>query len=322
MQQNGLRVSDDVVNFIAGCMRQSEAYFIAFENAPLDISPLLLYYSSTNLFAGASALLTGVMPSVTVQHHGMIIDKNKATQTVRIADVELKPVKPNQGALQHFCNVFSIGCVIVNGGTWTVEEIFGSIPDLRQDFENCYQNSHPHTIPVQIVQRTIQNETFLHERVAQVDLARFSSPLNALNSVDQLTKAYLSPRYNTSARYISLYYRRGAAKIGDYSIFGKKYLQVAHVKGGKSLTPTQSIIMFMGLYALGHLSRYYPERWNPFIRSDDTGERLVVEKFLAICQRYLPNLILNEIQRERLQFVHQTEEQVQILGTSSPGSPE
>jgi YaaC-like protein len=302
LQQNGLNFTDETVNFIAGCMRQSEAYFIAFEAAPLDISPLLLYYGSTNLSAGVSALRTGVVPSITVQHHGMTIDKSMVVQTARIADVEIKPVNTKQGALQHFCNVFSNRCAVVNGGTWTVEEIFGSIPDLRQDFENCYQHAQPYTIPVQIVQRTIQNETFLHERIAQADLSRFSNPLDALNSVNQLTKAYLSPRYNTSAKYISLYYRRGTAQIGDYSIFGKKYLQVAHVKCGNALSPSQNIMMFMGLYALGHLSRYYPERWNPFTRSDETGERLVVEKFLAICHRYLPNLMLNEILSERLQF--------------------
>src|SRR5262249_21348605 len=122
-----------------------------------------------------------------------------------------------------------------------------------------YQHAQPYTITVQIVHRRIHNETVVHERAAQSVLSRFSSPMAALNSVDHLTKAYLIPRYNTSAKYISLYYRRGTAKIGDYSIFGKKYLQIAHVKCGKSLTLSESVTMCMCLYALGNLSRYYPE---------------------------------------------------------------
>ena len=36
-RKNGLTDTAEVVNFIAGCMRQSEAYFAAAEAAPLDI---------------------------------------------------------------------------------------------------------------------------------------------------------------------------------------------------------------------------------------------------------------------------------------------
>jgi hypothetical protein len=61
----------------------------------------------------------------------------------------------------------------------------------------------------------------------------------------------------------------------------------------------------MGLFMLGYLSRYHPERWNPFVRSDNTGERLVVERYMAICARYLPNLVLNEIKLRRVQFVNE-----------------
>jgi hypothetical protein len=40
------------------------------------------------------------------------------------------------------------------------------------------------------------------------------------------------------------------------------------------------------------------------VRSDETGELLLVEKFIAVCQRYFPNLVLNEIQKSRIQFVN------------------
>lgn len=59
----------------------------------------------------------------------------------------------------------------------------------------------------------------------------------------------------------------------------------------------------MGLYALGTLNRYNPERWHPFVQSDTTGERLLVERFLRISQRVIPNLALNAIYNCRVSFV-------------------
>jgi hypothetical protein len=106
-----------------------------------------------------------------------------------------------------------------------------------------------------------------------------------------------------------------AAAIGTYSIFGQRHLQIAHIKNGQHLNPNQLIVMFMGLFALGYLSRYHPELWNPFVRSDETGERLVIERFLAICQRYLPNLVLNMIRGERIQFAYETEGVLDLMNS-------
>jgi len=79
---------------------------------------------------------------------------------------------------------------------------------------------------------------------------------------------------------------------------------LAHDKAGRLVEPGQLILMLMGLYALGHLSRYFPEQWNPFVRMDPTGERMVVERFLQIALRYIPNLVLNALSSERIQFVY------------------
>jgi hypothetical protein len=77
----------------------------------------------------------------------------------------------------------------------------------------------------------------------------------------------------------------------------------------------------MGLFAFGYLSRYYPERWNPFVRSDETGEKLVIEGFLLICQRYLPNLVLNLIYGERVQFINELEKILDISSLEKTHGP-
>ena len=65
--------------------------------------------------------------------------------------------------------------------------------------------------------------------------------------------------------------------------------------------------MFMALYALGFISRYHPEIWNPFIRNDISGEKLLIEKFLYYSRRFLPNLALNYIMDNKVVFVNETQ---------------
>ncbi len=61
---------------------------------------------------------------------------------------------------------------------------------------------------------------------------------------------------------------------------------------------------FIALYALSMLSRYYPPIWNQFVRNDITGEKLVVERFLDICEWLIPNLVLELLKGERVIFVN------------------
>lgn len=206
---------------------------------------------------------------------------------------------------------------MATGGLWSLREILGSIPDLSQDYETCYQGPPPHVIPVVITKAAMQGLKFIHERIAMSDLKKYSSPQEVIGLIGGLEDAYITPRYNIPSASVPLYYKQDSKETGTYSIFGKKYLQLVHVKAGKRLNPSQLILLYMGLYALGYLSRYYPERWNPFVRGDDTGERLVVERFLAICQRYLPNLALNQIRNARVQFVYETERVIDLTDQES-----
>ena len=293
LQQHKFADSGKLVEYIAGCFRQSEAYFTAAENSPIDISPLLQYYGAATLLAGASALVRG--NQLPIKGHGMALN---ASNIRRIADAQMIP--RGNGALQQFAGIFSLGCQFVNGEPWTMEEILGSIPDLKQDFESCYQEAVPYTVPIEIVKR----DRGSLERIAIEELRRFKAPENALTNVENLRQSYLIPEHTN--QYVILRRKIESPEIGTYSLFNQKHLQIAHSKKGQMLTPSQVINMFMGMFSLGFLSRYHPEFWNPFVRSDETGELLLVEKFIAVCQRYFPNLVLNEIQKSRIQFVNKT----------------
>jgi len=302
-KENSLAPTKETIDYIAGCIRQSEAYFNAAESAPIDISPLLLYYGATNLLAGTSALITG--DKLPLQHHGMNFHL-PAYVNARVGDYEINPIRPIDGALQNFATIFD-GCPITNGGRWRVLDIFGSIPDLIEEFENCYQPELPFCLPAKTVRAEMHGLDFYYDRIDMNILSKYGSQYETLLLIANQSRAYLPPTVNISSDFANLYFRHKAIDIGVYSTFGQKYLPLYHQKKGNKICPSQIIFMFMGLYALGYLSRYYPEKWNPFVRTDETGERLVIEKFMSICQRYLPNLVLNEIKDARVQFVYEIE---------------
>lgn len=56
------------------------------------------------------------------------------------------PCNPTAGALSLFCDIYSNNCQLCDTGSWKVIEVFGSIPDLREDFLNCYDNAEPFVI--------------------------------------------------------------------------------------------------------------------------------------------------------------------------------
>lgn len=295
------RVSD----YISGCYRQGKAYFEAARNTTIDISPLLVYYGATNLLAGTSALTMGMVKKV--DNHGM---KFEIPEEGRIADSKITPVNDKTGALQVFSNVFSNKCRMVNGASWNLLELLGSIPDLNSDYNSCYPTEKPFV--ARLEQYEVE-ETRI-ERIELVDLKQFEDPAKQLkDNVLDYSKSYLEPQV-AMGTHLVLNPKINAPDIGIYSVFGRKYLQFLHLKNGNKLVPDQIIIIFMALFSLGYLSRYYPQRWNAFVQSDDTGERLLVERFVDLAIRFFPNLLLNFIEKKRVQFTLQIE-QTRVVDT-------
>ncbi len=293
-------ISPDVIEFVAGSIQQGHAYFSASEEAPLDIGPLLVYYGATNILAGAATLLTGKRPDI--RTHGM---KLWVPKTNFLADAEISPFDPHHGALHLLGSVFSPGCPLIHSGKWPLEEILASIPDVHAEYMNQYSGT-PHTILMEIVPQ----KRGVLERTHRANVDRYNSLDEMLRCIEGLKTAYLTPQHDQGMDYVIFYRKPRGPDIGEYSISGQKHLQIMHVKQNHPLNPSQIMLMFMGLFALGILSRYHPERWTPFVRNDLTGERLVIEKFLDVSTRYLPNLVLNMLTGERLQFASEMENPV------------
>lgn len=293
---NHKKPNKEMIDFISGSILQAQAYYAAAEKSPLSISPLLLYYGTSNLLAGTHALIKGDLPQI--EHHGMI-PVFPMQQDYRIADLEIKPCKKAVGSLQIFSDLHSNGCQLVNGETWSVEEILGGIPDLKLDFENVYQHASPYCLPVEVV--LLRNRVL--ERIYTDELNRFDNVGELFARIQSFEEAYLAPQIKKD--FVIIFPKLNSPEIGTRSIFGKKYLEIGHNKAGALITPSQLILLYMGLFAFGYVSRYKPEIWNRFVTSDLTGERLLIEKFLAICRRMCPNFALNALRGQEIQFVYE-----------------
>ena len=297
LESNGEReIHQSVVQMIAGSIRQAHAYFKSAATSPMDISPLLLHYGAYSGLIAAYSLITNSVPPI--DGHGMRLSDRRSN---RLADASLAPGNRRGGALQVLSSKLAPGSAIPNRSPWTLGEIVASIPDLRLDCASTYPDIRTHIVPVEIV----HTMKYSLDRVLRSDLAQWPDASSALETVQELEHAYLDPQHQKT--YTILFPRQGSSEIGTHSISGRKYLEIPHEKAGASTTIPQMFMHFTGLFMLGAMSRYWPEVWNPFVQADTTGERLVVEKFLAVCLRYFPNLLFSRILDTRVQFVTKQE---------------
>ena len=171
---------DTIVEHIAGCIRQAEVYFQVAQASPLDISPVLYYYGATNLLTGIGELVSGSL--LKISHHGMAITTSEV-----IGDVSVRVVKPTEGGLHIFSNLFSPRPQVSGGESWTFTELVAGLPDLLAVHNSQYASSIPHSIPVE----RIQDSRVTFERVLMSDLNRYADPFDTLSRIDGFGASYL-----------------------------------------------------------------------------------------------------------------------------------
>lgn len=73
------------------------------------------------------------------------------------------------------------------------------------------------------------------------------------------------------------------------------FLPIYLRKNGKKVNLSILLYNYMALFILASLCRYCPDKWNPFVLRDTTGERRLLVKYIQYCERAIPNFVLNEI---------------------------
>jgi hypothetical protein len=287
--------SEGIEDYVSGSIGQAEAYFNAAKAAPLDISPLLLYYGTTSLLSGAAALMRGY--PLPIDNHGMAI--SAPPRGVRMSDVDVVLRNTRGSAIKEIATVYGDPQQLPGQSKWNVGELLASLPDLKDDVRLCIPDVPPFALRID----TIRKNSIMIERIPNGEFGT-SSITTTLSRVAGLSSAYLRPQAIAGA--IVLYRKVNGATIGTESLSGQKVLLVGHDKGGALCTPGQTMTLLMSLFAFGSVSRYNPTLWHPFAQTDATGERLLVERFLALVIRWLPNLVLSAIARTWTRFTSET----------------
>jgi hypothetical protein len=292
LNEHGLQPSPSgIEDYISGSVGQAEEYFRAAKIAPLDISPLLLYYGATSLLTGASALIRGY--PLSINQHGMAI--SVPAGATRMSDVQVVVRNTSGGALREIAQVFGDPGDLPGQSRWSVGELLASLPDLKDDVRLCIPAVETYALRIDTIRKDLVD-------VDRIALGEFGTANidTTLTRVVGFSHAYLSPQRVSEA--IVLHRKFGVRPIGTESLSGQKVLQVAHDKSGVLCTPSQILAMLMALFALGFESRYNPTLWHPFAQTDATGERLLVERFLALTIRLLPSLVLSSVSQTWTRF--------------------
>lgn len=277
---------DDILkNSIAGSIIQSYEYFNSFNNVTLNTSPLLIYYGFVNLLY-ASALLKTKKTCI-IKNHGMSL---KLSDSSSIGDTTINLSKSTEGALKKYVGIFSPDIIYPNN--ISIKDVFSLIPELKIDFEECYSDCKSLCLPVETIVRR-------EDIVERIDLKSIHRELSEIDIIDY-EQAYISPQKTN--KYIILRKKLESNDIGVISISGQKYLIQFYRQNSKKYKISQLIAFQIGLFSLGYLSRYHPEIWYTFVRSDQSGEKSLVEEFLNISYRKIPHLLLDIILDKEIIF--------------------
>lgn len=223
-------IEDKVINNISSSILQAKEYYLAAKRSTIQISPLLVYYGTINLFSALYSLKTGEIAEI--ENHGMFLCKDYEN-TGYISECRMKGQNPAKGAL----SVFSKELFDVN-----------DVPGFLDRYMDCSNSFRDFIVHLWIKQGSIQGIT--------------------VKSIEELN-------------FLPIYLR----------------------KNGKKVNLPILLYNYMALFILASLCRYCPDKWNPFVLRDTTGERRLLVKYIHYCERAIPNFVLNEIHAKNYIFV-------------------
>lgn len=300
--------TDTLANCIAGALLQADEYYKASKNVSLQVEPVLLYYGTTNLLYAMSVLLNGSVPQVS--NHGMHIDTDGGETF--IADTKIKFDHYSDGGIHVFARDLGFQLNLCEYSPWQLGDFLDSIAEISVDFERCYQAKKSNVLLLDVV----KTPDGMVEKIYPPE----DSILQTLNHIEGFNTSYLNPqaaRDRFGNEYIVLHHKMNGKEIHQTAYSGQPYLQVAHERGGKLITVTRELNMYVSLFTLGSLCRYHPDIWNPFVTQDSTGEKLLIEKLLYYSRRMIPNIVLNRIMGKQITFVsdkYMPEDRIHLVG--------
>lgn len=297
LKEHSLNEDEQVIDCIIGSFLQAYEYYKASSTVNLQISPLLLYYGTTNLLYGTITLLTGEVKEIT--HHGMYLDKSQYDKYI----AETKVIFDNfhTGGLHVFARTLGYQDDLTKTGKWELKELLESIAEISSDYIKCYQKKVNNILMLDVFNTpTGKIEKIYYNSENENDI------LEKLGCVVGINKSYLRPqsgKEHNGREYYILRHKMAGEDISKISFSGQPYLQASIKKNGQEIEIPSLFNIYISLFIMGSLCRYQPQVWSPFVLNDETGERLVFEKVIYYARRMLPNMILNEIYKKKMTYV-------------------
>ena len=297
LEKRELPIDEDTIKCISGSFLQAYEYYMAAKDANLQISPLLLYYGSTNLLYGMTNLLTGSINRI--NNHGM---KTEFSDPMNyIADTKIRFLSPIDGGVHVFARVIGFGNDLTSIVDWKLRDFFDSIAEIQRDYTQCYGEKDNCIIMLDV----FDTPDGKAEKVYFSDGSK-NDILRKLSIVEGFDTSYLNPLpYKdvlTGKEYFVLRHKLNGKEISKQSYSGQPYLQAGHQKNKKLITIPELLNIYISLFSLSSLCRYFPERWSPFVLGDTTGEKLLIEKFMFYARRLIPNFVLNQVLGTTIQY--------------------
>ena len=296
---------------IIGSLLQASEYYSLAKSATLHTAPLLLYYGTINLFLAASTLLSG--EPLKIDNHGMksLPEENNT----EIGKTKIHFVSPTNGGINVFNQKIEADYITLTDlDDLSIKEILLSIPEINLEAIHCYGEEENYCIPLD----SIITEDGALEKAYFQNTSR-ESISDCFSRVPNFSKSYLNPSFSEQGEVTVVVLRHKYLQdpIHYTSITGQSYLLLGHNNRSNNILLPQWIYMYIALYGTASLCRYSPQIWNPFIRLDERGEKLLIEKFLETSRRKLPNIILSIIEKCEYSFEnkkYEPENQTKVLG--------
>ena len=292
-------IKADTIACIAGSLLQAFEYYKSAKDANLQIAPLLLYYGSTNLLYGMANLIKGEINHI--ENHGMKIFIPDEMEY--IADTNIRFLSHETGGVHVIAQVLGFHEDLTGFGDWELRDFLDSIAEISREYNTCYDNHNSRIAMLEIIntpEGKVEKVNYNEEN------KQYTQQL--LENVTGFSKSYLHPvdsKKFSNNTYFILRHKLNGKDISEISYSGQPFLRASHVKKSKVITLPTILNMYITLFTLASLCRYYPEKWSPFVLKDTTGERLLIEKFLFYARRIIPNIVLNKIVDNDVQYTSQ-----------------
>lgn len=277
---------EELCEIISGSLLQANEYYQLSKTASLHVAPLLLYYGTINLALGTLTLIKG--QKFNIENHGIKINTEPGND---IGSTKIHFFNPDKGGIHIFLKNFDTDFKLAQLDDWNIKELLLSIPEINIEAKQCYKSVE--TFCYQL--KSIITENGVIEKI-QIEQEDKHTIANIFQSIPKFSSSYLRPNFEKDKEnYITLRHKYLSESIDVKAHSGQSFLIKGHMKRGQLIVLPQWAYMYITLFSLGSLCRYNPEKWNPFIRLDESGEKLLIEKFLNLSRRLLPNIFLSKI---------------------------